>query len=666
MPNKFLYRNIFDVAIISLLFLSVFFTYQFDWWNRGEVFQIQLLFLAVPMAFAIKFLKLDYTKAAVFLFLILIAGHGGIGVVFSVFLIWITAYLLGRCLVLCFYKNFQIDPIYQAALGLSIVGLVFLVASHFRVNYNLTYLLFFLAIGLISSFFCPIKYEKISFGSALNIPFIYGVLIILVLSYIYMATVIPDTGHDAISAHLTIPRKIAENHYWRYSFEEYIWSLLPLGAEMLFTPAYMFGGEGAVRLLNTSFLLATIYIIYINIYKFTLSSTIAIGFSLVFASLPMSIALVNTTSIEPAFTFFLISAASLFLNDKKPWLMLTAIFGFACTMRISGFLFAPLLFIYLAVVKIGSRNKEINLFFCILIFLLFSSINYIYAYHITGSPIFPLMNEFFKSNFYSKEAFYHPLFVNDYGIKNYFLMIFNSKAYTQVASNGAVGIILALIAPIGILLTLVIGGKKSEKLLFISVLIFIAAIFKYQAYLRYIYPVFPIFLIAFSSYLSAIPYRRPVLNVILILVIGINLFKIPYAGAYVFMPSEYKLYFDGAEGIKFLQRSKPYLSIGRFLATSKEFNDKKILLVGAGYDPAYYYYPDNTAAYSWHSDKAFTLINKYSGDLKMAIKELNVDVVVCPEIQSQDDKFKFASQCQSASKQIMLMDGVYVGRVVKN
>ena len=63
----------------------------------------------------------------------------------------------------------------------------------------------------------------------------------------------------------------------------------------------------------------------------------------------------------------------------------------------------------------------------VLIFTVFSTIPYIYSYIATGSPVFPLMNEIFKSNLWSKSAFYHPLYVNDLGIANIWKMIFNSQ-----------------------------------------------------------------------------------------------------------------------------------------------------------------------------------------------------------------------------------------------
>ena len=87
------------------------------------------------------------------------------------------------------------------------------------------------------------------------------------------------------------------------------------------------------------------------------------------------------------------------------------------------------------------------------------------------------------------------------------------------------------------------------------------------------------------------------------------------------------------------------------------------MLIGAAYDPIYYYYPSGTVAYSWHSPRAFDLINQNPDNLSKVLKELNIEILVCPEAQVKDDRFNFSNQCKVLSERLFSLNGVYVGKV---
>ena len=147
----------------------------------------------------------------------------------------------------------------------------------------------------------------------------------------------------------------------------------------------------------------------------------------------------------------------------------------------------------------------------------------------------------------------------------------------------------------------------------------------------------------------------------LITFIVINILKIPYASTY--FPGEVEIYYDKSAKLKYISHHRPYAIVGEILKKFPEYRDSKILLVGYGYDPVYYYFPKNTFAYSWHSPQAFNLINSKPDDLGAVVSDLGVNIIVCPDKQNREDLRNFSDQCKSISSKLFITNQVYVGEI---
>jgi hypothetical protein len=198
--------------------------------------------------------------------------------------------------------------------------------------------------------------------------------------------------------------------------------------------------------------------------------------------------------------------------------------------------------------------------------------------------------------------------------------------------------------------------------------IFIYFLFSKQAYLRYIFPVFGVFYLIFIKRIASNDRVKAMLSIVLFIATAINLLKVPYAGTH-FPYGQNEIYFDNKFRQEFLIREKPYAMVGEILKAFPQFKGKKILLVGEGYDPVYYHYPKNTVAFSWHSDATFRSIIKVNFDLEEAVKDLNVDLIVCPlkdrdQSAGTDVRFQFSKQCREISKPVFVFENVYVGEII--
>lgn len=286
---------------------------------------------------------------------------------------------------------------------------------------------------------------------------------------------------------------------------------------------------------------------------------------------------------------------------------------------------------------------------------------YAFAYYVTGNPFFPLFNHIFKSEFFSTAESYNPFWKNIYGISSVWLMVFKSGTFGDVKVDGALGLTYFVFFPVVILFYLFNLRKlKNECVLILGVVFFIYALFSTQAYVRYILPIFAIVILFFIQSVNHLPIKKGWLNVILLVLVGINLLKIPSAAGYIPLHN-YKIYLNADAMHKFFTEARPYGSVGKILAEFPQFSGKKILLLGEHFDPAYYYFPDNTIAYSWHSLEMFENFNKNGHDLKKTIKDLKIDLIVCSAIPVSGDRFRLTEQCLSNTTPVFVFGKIYVG-----
>jgi hypothetical protein len=437
---------------------------------------------------------------------------------------------------------------------------------------------------------------------------------------------------------------------------------------MLYVPAYMLSGEDGVKIFNLSFLLGAAALVF----KYALQQNISKNTSLLIALLilctPMSLYVVSSTFVEPCFVFFITATFVMVFQPQKKWILIGIVFGYACTMRISGFVLAPTIFLILifdtfAERKRVSQNNYYPIIYFLLMFIIFSGINYFYAYATTGNPIFPLMNHIFRSDFFGQALNYNPTWIKNIGLYNFWVPIFDSRNFSDVAANGALGISFFVLIPL-IMTAGLLNYKKLriENIVLIGTLFFICIVFSRQSYLRYIYPTIGIILILFISCISKVGINKLLLNGILTLFIFVNLARIPYAAAYIPLEN-FKIYLDSRHRSDFFTSVRPYAVVGEILSRVPQIRGKTILLAGMGYDPVYYHYPDGTSAYSWHSLKAFEIISQSNGDLGLAARKLGIDLIVCPKTQSLDDRYKFSDTCHKITEPFFEFGEVYVGFV---
>lgn len=243
-------------------------------------------------------------------------------------------------------------------------------------------------------------------------------------------------------------------------------------------------------------------------------------------------------------------------------------------------------------------------------------------------------------------------------------MTFKSGMFGDIRTDGAIGILYFVITPT-VLLMLLRNFKQNryELCLLLATLGFGYALFNTQSYLRYIFPIGSFIVLIFVTSLPNTGSNSRLLSFGFIFISLINLLRMPNAATYLPLHDP-KIYLSKLTYNNYFIKERPYLKVGEILSQNPDYKNKKILLVGPHFDPAYYYYPSHTVAYSWHSLDFFVKFHQNNADLEKTVSDIGADLVVCPLHKTEaDSKFNFSEQCKNISNKEFTFGDVYVGRV---
>ncbi len=71
----------------------------------------------------------------------------------------------------------------------------------------------------------------------------------------------PEIGHDGLAMHLFVPAYVSHHQAWNFNVSTYVWAVMPMFVDWIYSAGYMFAGETGARLVNIgSILLLAAYV----------------------------------------------------------------------------------------------------------------------------------------------------------------------------------------------------------------------------------------------------------------------------------------------------------------------------------------------------------------------------------------------------------------------
>lgn len=426
------------------------------------------------------------------------------------------------------------------------------------------------AVGLLAHY--PVNYPGV-YGVALALPLVLGWRVVLesgkslfahvtktnfsdfginwldvvigaVALVYFVVALMPEVGYDALVTHLFIPAHLALRHQWGFDASTYVWAVIPMLGDWIFSMGYMLAGETAARLINVGFIFILGGLLR-NMVLWAGGTALGARWAvLIFLSTPLTFTEGSSLYIESVWSSFVVAGALAVLSScatsGKSRLELPIagiLLGCALAAKAVTFTILPVLLLLL-VWRYKSWDKTAGLRVLMLgmsLFLVIGGIPYVTAWRLTGNPVFPLFNKIFQSPYYSiAENFNNPLYSAGLTWDIIYRVTFESGKYLEAAAGASGFQWLLLFIPTFIAL-IVFRWIRGIALLLVGVFS-IAIAFHSQSYLRYVFPSWVILIaaigVALSTAFSAESFMRKWWYVVAVFTVVLNLFFINTGNAF--------------------------------------------------------------------------------------------------------------------------------------
>ena len=305
----------------------------------------------------------------------------------------------------------------------------------------------------------------------------------------------PEVSTDGLAMHLAIASNIALHHSFTIDFRQFVWALMPMGADWCYAVVYVLGGEYAARLLNFAFLV----VIAASVFSFArrfVSRAAALLVVALFLSTPM-VQLVTTSlfveNVVAAMSFGAAIALWKFYDDGtyRSLTLTVVLLGTSIALKLAAVPIALFVLPFLAgaIWRWRQRFDAAALIGSGAILITIAAIPYIYAYWRSGNPVFPFSNSVFHSPYFGNENLADKRYQQPLSWLTPVMLTFRTSRYFE-GQNGSFGLQYFLFLPLtlaGLVWMRSFAARSAAVAGLGSALVFAAAI----PNARYFYPALP-------------------------------------------------------------------------------------------------------------------------------------------------------------------------------
>jgi hypothetical protein len=359
-----------------------------------------------------------------------------------------------------------------------------------------------------------------------------GLLCALALVH-FVYALMPELGYDALALHLLVPSQLLHRHQWGFDPSLYAMALIPMLGDWIFSVGYLLAGETASRLINLSFS----YLLAHQSYRLAIwllaEERWARFAPALLLSTPLMFTETNSLHVEAVWSCFVVGGALTLLRmvgdrdvHANSIALAALLLALAANAKAITFLFLP----PLAVLCLFKWRQAIapaggvRLILALMGFLVIAVIPYATAYAISGNPVFPFYNGYFKSIYFTAQSFNNSLYNSGLGWATPYTALFDAGKYIE-GTTGAAGFQWLILFPAAVLAAV---WSRSLRLCAVLLVVVISTflVFRSQSYLRYILPVYALgvaLVVAAFSVLEDGSRGKALLKALCAVVIGLNL-----------------------------------------------------------------------------------------------------------------------------------------------
>ena len=312
------------------------------------------------------------------------------------------------------------------------------------------------------------------------------------LVFVYwQAALMPEVSADGLAMHLNIAAWMAAHGSFHFDVSRAVWAVMPMAGDWLYASAYLAGGEAAARLANFAFLLLLAGFVY-SLARRWLESAGALLVVALFLSTPLAYLVTGSMFVENAWTLFLVAAVAAverwIETGGRPWLWVAAALAGSAVAGKFGALGCVLALAVGVLMALGGKKRG-GLLAAAAVFVLFAAPPYLQALVRTGNPVFPYLNNVFRSPLFDSSRPLRDMRYPAYLRPDILYQItFRSHRFVE-SLDGASGFQLFVLWPVALL------ALRRRLPYWITVAavaapLMLLVVFAAQAYLRYVYPVY--------------------------------------------------------------------------------------------------------------------------------------------------------------------------------
>jgi hypothetical protein len=347
---------------------------------------------------------------------------------------------------------------------------------------------------------------------------------LLVAAWGAMGAFTPIAAFDDLAYHLRLPYELLVHHRYSFDVAQQVWAAAPWAADLAFAiPFVMSGGHEGVKVWMASGWHAASAVLLLGLLMRRLPLHAALLFLMACLAVPLMMASTHALHTEGP------SAA-----------LVLAIFTLWCWQRHAsdrGVLFAvALMLAWLGAIKAS------NLVACAVLGLMWLPalwraraaaaaglatvlVPYATAWWVSGNPVLPLFNAFFRSPFFRPINFHNPDFAGRFDLSLFPGLFLAGRRYLETQADTAGGLVLFLLLPAAAILLARRGDTERRGALLVAV-VYGVVLLASQQYLRYLFPVLGVAVFAATRVWDE-TVLRPWWTLLLVLSIVVGVYAMP-------------------------------------------------------------------------------------------------------------------------------------------
>lgn len=311
----------------------------------------------------------------------------------------------------------------------------------------------------------------------------------LIVAFASLTTAwLPTMQFDDLAYHAMLPSQLLNLGYYRFDLSTQVWAAAPWGSDLVHAVVAVVANEESRGSINIAWFIFSCCALWRLAERFDLTPHLRWLAIALYASQPYVSSLFSGAHVEnqliAATLVLALVSLQVFRNEGSPWaLLMILLCGLFANLKASQALVVAPFFFFCIPGIVKSQPRK--LFAVSIATVLLAASSYAYSWLLSGSPLTPLFNAYFKSPFYPPVNFNDTRWAQGINWRSIWDLTFSTEKYQETYAGGAGVSVLVLSVPL-------LGALFEKELRKPAACVLLAFIFLFTAvpYLRYSAPLF--------------------------------------------------------------------------------------------------------------------------------------------------------------------------------